>query len=129
MRLYSLALVQYYKIDFFSWESKTILRKFYNHIPTRREALEFLKEEYAYFVYDKDNYSQWSTYEDYIDTLLNRKNFCLEHEKRDLNTISYIDICQEEYLTLYLEETVRDDYKDANVEYIEDDDNKILVIR
>lgn len=112
MRLYSLALKQY---------EETILRKFYDHIPTKKEVFDFLKEKYAHFVYDKDSYSQWSTYEDYIDTLLNKNNFNVEYEIGDLDVISYVDVYQEEDLTLYLEETVKDDYKDANVEFIEDE--------
>lgn len=116
MRLYSLSLSE--------WNSdQTINRRFYKSIPDKKDVINFLKENYHYFFFEEvDDYLWEKLYGKEIDTFLNSKNFQLEYEKGDINTISYYKICDEDCLTLYLEETEMDNYKNNEVSYKEDFD-------
>lgn len=130
MKLYALSLVRH---DGINYEGKTIYRSFYKNIPNKKDVIEFLKKEYHYFFWSEVDDKTWEdTYGKRIDTFLNKYNHQLEYEKGDLNTISYYQICDEDCLVLYLEETNDDDYKSNNVTYEEDDtdyENTLVYIR
>lgn len=130
MKLYALSLVQH---DGMHYEGKTIYRRFYKKFPNKKDVINFLKEEYYYFFWSEVDDEMWEkAYGKNIDIFLNKCNHQLEYEKGDLNTISYYQICDEDCLVLYLEETNNDDYKSNKVTYEEDDtdyENALVHIR